>query len=105
LSPQIAEALRRAGVDATSSHEVGNQRMSDEDQLAFATAEQRSLVTRNARHFAVLASRGPDKPHRGVVICPSRYTGAEIGPIARALIRLAARYPRGLGEYDVVYLD
>ncbi len=107
LSPRIAEALRRHGIDVTSSHEVGNNTLSDKDQLGVAAAERRCLVTRNARHFVRLARQaiGANEPHAGIVICPPRYTGTAVGPIVRALLRVAHSYPAGIGEYDVVYLD
>ena len=106
LSPRIAEALRRHSIDAVSAHEVGNVEVSDKEQLAFAAAHRRCFVTRNGEDFIRLAREaiGNNKPHAGIAICPPSSTGAEIGPIARALIRIAERYPRGLGEYDVVYL-
>jgi predicted nuclease of predicted toxin-antitoxin system len=106
LSPRIAVALRARGVDAASAHEVGNQSLTDRQQLAFAARQRRCLVTGNTRDFVRLAKEAVlnGDPHAGIVLCPSRPQATDVGAIARALIRLAERYPWGIGEYDVMYL-
>ena len=55
LAPQIAERLRKKGLDVVSALEVGNTQFSDRDQLRFAAQHGRCLVTRNARHVVLLA--------------------------------------------------
>jgi predicted nuclease of predicted toxin-antitoxin system len=106
LSPQIAVALRGRGIDAASAHEVGNQGLTDREQLAFAARHRRCLVTGNARDFVPLAKQAVlnGDPLAGIVLCPSRPHAADVGAIARALIRLVERFPRGIGEYDLIYL-
>ena len=106
LAPQIAERLRKMGLDAVSALEVGNAQLSDRDQLRFAAQQGRCLVTRNARHFVLLAQaaiRHPD-PHAGIVLCSPSIRGFESGKIASALLRLARQFSDGLGPYDVVYV-
>jgi predicted nuclease of predicted toxin-antitoxin system len=106
LAPQVAERLRKMGLDAVSALEVGNAELTDRDQLRFAAQQGRCLVTRNARHFVVLAQvaiRDQD-PHAGIVLCAPSIRAFEIGKIALALARLARRFPDALGPYDVVYL-
>lgn len=107
LPPDIAELLRKQGVDAVSAHEAGNAQRPDQEQLAFAAQEERAIVTRDARHFIVLSQEAIRRqtPHAGIIICPPSMRESEISAIADALIRVATRYPEGLGEYDVVYLD
>jgi predicted nuclease of predicted toxin-antitoxin system len=106
LSPRIAERLRKKGIDAVSVFEVGRMQMSDREQLAYAAQEGRCLVTRNARHFIILAREAirRQEPHAGVILCSPRMRGVEVGAIANALLRTAMRFPKGLGEYDVLYL-
>jgi len=106
LSPKIAERLRKKGVDAVSAIETGNLQISDREQLACAAREGRSLVTRNIRHFIVLAQEAirRQEPHAGIVLCPQSMRGFEVEGIADALIRVAKRFPGGLGEFDVLYL-
>jgi len=51
MSSRVAQALRSKGFDVISSHEVGNDGLSDEEQLRYATKEGRHLVTYNAKDF------------------------------------------------------
>jgi predicted nuclease of predicted toxin-antitoxin system len=106
LSPQIAERLRKKGIDAVSAFDVGNVQLSDREQLACAAAAGRCLVTRNVRHFVALAQDAirRHEPHAGIMLCPPSIRGSEIGIIVAALTRLGKRFSRGLGEYDVLYL-
>jgi predicted nuclease of predicted toxin-antitoxin system len=106
LSPRIAERLRRKGYDAVSAIEVENTQCSDWEQLAYAARERRSLVTRNGRHFLVLANDAVrrQEPHSGIIICPPSIRGFEVSEIVSRLLRLAKRYPEGLGGYDMTYL-
>ena len=72
ISPEVAVLLRSSGVDATSVHEEGRQGLSDREQMQFAAAEGRCLVTRNRNDFILLTreffERG--RPHAGVLILP-----------------------------------
>jgi predicted nuclease of predicted toxin-antitoxin system len=106
LSPRIADRLHMMGWDAVSAIEVGNVQCSDWEQLAYAARERRSLVTRNGRHFLVLAGDAVrrQEPHAGIIVCPPSIRGSEVSEIVSRLLRLAKRYPAGLGEYDLVYL-
>ena len=51
----LAAAVREAGYDCLSVSEAGHKGLSDEDLLAWATAEQRAIITHNAQDFAPLA--------------------------------------------------
>ena len=106
VSPKIAERLRKRGIDAVSAIEAGNLQLSDREQLACAAREGRCLVTRNVRHFIVLAQEAirRHEPHAGIILCPPSMRGFEVKSIADALTRVAKRFPGGLGEFDVLYL-
>ena len=106
LAPRIAERLRTRGLDAVSALEVGHAQLADRDQLRVAAQHGRCLVTRNARHFVLLAHAAirHQDPHAGIVLCSPSMRGFEIGKIASALLRLARRFPDDLGPYDVMYL-
>jgi hypothetical protein len=69
MRPAIAEQLRARGIDTLTTAEAGRaqQGLSDDDQLAFATAHQRVLVTEES-DFARLAGAG--QPHAGIVYFP-----------------------------------
>jgi len=106
LSPKIAVQLRKKGIDVVSAIEAGNLQMSDREQLAYAAGEGRCLVTRNARHFIVLAQEAirRQEPHAGIILCPPSMRGFEVKGIADALTRVAKRFPGGLDDFDVLYL-
>lgn len=107
LFPQISERLRKRGIDAVSAFEVGNVQLSDREQLAYAAHKRRCLVTRNVRHFILLAQEAirRQQPHAGIILCPPCLRGSEIRAIIDGLARLARQFPKGLGEYDVLYLS
>src|SRR5947208_1242999 len=68
--PQAAvEELRKLSHDVLTSLEAGkaNQRIPDEEVLAFATNENRILLTLNRKHFIKLHANDDD--HGGIVVC------------------------------------
>jgi len=69
VDPAVAAGLRQRGVDVTTTLEAGLTAASDEDQLAFAAAEGRVLVTRD-RHFLVLDCQGV--AHAGITFWHSK---------------------------------
>ena len=107
LAPQIAVRLRDKEIDAVSALELGNAQLSDREQLRYVASEGRCLVTRNVRHFVVLAKEAirRQESHAGIVLCPPSFQGFEVRKIADALTRLARQFPIGLGEFDVVYFE
>jgi predicted nuclease of predicted toxin-antitoxin system len=67
LPPVIAEQLRIRGIDALAATEVGRaaRAITDEEQLAFATADGRTLVTSDRDFIALSAA---NVPHTGVIL-------------------------------------
>jgi predicted nuclease of predicted toxin-antitoxin system len=65
----VVEELRRLGHDVLTVQDTGKakQNFSDEAVLAFATAENRSVLTINRKHFIRLHLRGSE--HAGIVVC------------------------------------
>jgi hypothetical protein len=57
VDPAVAAGLRRRGLDVSATLEAGLTGASDEEQLRYASANGRVLVTRD-RHFLVLHSQG-----------------------------------------------
>ena len=57
-------------------------------------------------HLLLLAQEAirRQQPHAGIILCSPSIRGFETGAIVDALTRLAKQFPRGLGEYDVLYL-
>ena len=77
----IARALRRYGVDITTTAEAGLRTASDAEQLAYARREQRVLITYDA-DFLRLAAAGTD--HAGIAFCLR--AGRSVGEIIRSLL-------------------
>jgi len=98
VDPAVAAGLRQRGVDVTTTLEAGLTAASDEDQLAFAAAEERVLVTRD-RHFLVLDSQGV--PHAGIAFWHSKRRN--VGQLVLDLVLLwraaTAEEMRGRVEY------
>jgi len=65
----VVEALRQLGHDVLTIHETGKagQSVSDEQILAFATAERRAVLSLNRKHFVRLHAAQP--AHAGIIAC------------------------------------
>lgn len=65
----VVEELRRLGHDVVTTSDAGNagKAMPDEAVLAFATAENRILITLNRKHFIRHHSLNSD--HYGIIVC------------------------------------
>jgi hypothetical protein len=72
ITPRLADSFRLRGYDITSCQAAGraNRRISDEDQLAFATAEGRAIYTFNATDFRRLHRlwQAVGRAHAGIII-------------------------------------
>ena len=107
LSPRIAEALRRLGIDSVSAHEVGAIGATDAEQLERAVAEQRCLVTRNRDDFILLTLEryAHQDAHFGILIVPHTLPADDFGRIARALALYAHKRPAALPQYAIDFLS
>lgn len=65
----VVEQLRRLGHDVLTTSESGRaeQRLSDQDMLAFAVGNKRTVLTHNRRHFVRLHGERPT--HCGIIVC------------------------------------
>src|SRR5581483_379286 len=93
LSDQVARAARAQGLDVVSSHELGRDGWSDDEQLRQAAEEGRCFVTRNRDDFIALTTRCLEHecPHEGVLIVPPSLPNARVAAIVRALVAYAQR--------------
>jgi predicted nuclease of predicted toxin-antitoxin system len=101
-SPRAAEGLRRETIDAISVHEVGrgNRRAPDEASLAYATADQRVLVTYNRADYQALDAqcRLATRPQAGILWCTEKSNPRrDIGGLIRVLAALAHEYETRVG--------
>ncbi len=65
----VVEELRRLGHDILTSYECGHagQAIPDTNVLAYATSNERVLLTQNRRHFIRLHFSSPQ--HAGIIVC------------------------------------
>jgi|SRR5687768_1682263 len=70
VAMQVVTELRNLGHDVLTSLEAGraNSAIPDSAVLAFATAENRILLSNNRRHFLQLHRRRTEG-HNGIVLC------------------------------------
>ncbi|MGH2448560.1 MAG: DUF5615 family PIN-like protein [Chloroflexota bacterium] len=88
---QVAAGLRRRGVDAVSVHEADRAGLPDEEQLAFAAAEGRVLVTYNRADFQALdvTWRLNGRHHSGILWCSEKtFPRRVIGPLIERIANI-----------------
>jgi hypothetical protein len=102
ISPKVSAILRKKGVDAVSAHDSDMLQASDAEQLAFAAAQGRVMVTRNRDDYITLTVQFFDdlKPHEGLIIIP----GFEFSKLASLLTKFAKENPKGLESYTTEFL-
>jgi hypothetical protein len=107
ISPKVAVILRKKGMDALSAHESGMLEASDEEQLAFAAADERAMVTRNRDDFITLTVQFFEalKAHKGLIIVPHTIPGHEFSKLAALLVKFSKQYPKGLEPYTIEFLS
>jgi predicted nuclease of predicted toxin-antitoxin system len=98
VDPDVALALRRQGIDVTTTREMGLLGQSDEVQLAFACEQGRMVVTHDT-DFLRLASQSA--AHWGIAFC--KKNARSLGEIIRSLVLiyevLSPKEMRGWIEY------
>lgn len=80
VDPAIAAALRRHGVDVTTTNDVGLREADDREHLEFVMTEGRVMVTRDT-DFLRIASQ--ERAHPGIAFYTADHS---VGGIVRALI-------------------
>ena len=78
----LAYALRQYGIDVTTTKDAGLQDVLDEDQLAYALAGSRVLVTHDAG-FLARDAHGED--HAGIAYAPQQKYQNRVGDLVRAV--------------------
>ncbi len=70
VSVLMAELLRIRGFDAVTARDAGQLEKSDEEQLAQAVSQSRTLLTHNRADFEALALHyfREGQPHHGIII-------------------------------------
>jgi hypothetical protein len=86
---RLAIDLRGRGFDILRTEEAGKDTASDEQQLGFATSEQRAILTYNICDFAPLHDQwqAAGRMHAGIVV--SQQLGSrEYGTLLQRMLRL-----------------
>jgi hypothetical protein len=86
---RLAVDLRGRGYDVLTTEQAGKDTASDAEQLAFATAERRSILTFNIRDFAPLHEewQAAGQRHAGIIV--SQQMGSrEYGVLLQRVLRL-----------------
>ena len=85
ISPALADALRRRGIDVTTTVEAGLEEAEDRDHLSFAASAGRVVITQDV-DFLRLHAEGV--PHAGVAFWRPRTR--DIGDVLRRLVLIHA---------------
>jgi|SRR5271157_1474789 len=106
MMARLAIDLRGSGYDVLTTEEAGLDTASDEEQLTFATAERRAILTFNIRDFAPLHTRwlAAGQSHAGIVV--SRQLGSrEYGLLLRRMLRLLNHLTAEELTSNIVHLE
>lgn len=107
MNPEVAIISRGLGLDVTSVHEVGRRGLSDPDQLEFALAEGRVVVTRNRDDFLRLARAAfaSGRTCAGILIVPVTVPNRDAPRMAHALKRWDDLHPHStpIGFVDFLH--
>lgn len=93
IMARLAIDLRGRGFDVLRTEEAGYDTASDEEQLAFATAEKRTIPTFNTADFATLHEQwlAAARQHAGIIV--SRQLGSrEYGALLQRTLRLLNQF-------------
>ena len=106
IMKRLAADLRGRGYDVLTTEEADNDTASDEEQLAFATAENRAILTFNIRDFAPLHEQwqAAGQPHTGIIV--SQQLGSrQYGLMLERLLRLLDHFTADEMVGNFVHLE
>jgi predicted nuclease of predicted toxin-antitoxin system len=95
----LVRGLRLRGLDVLTAQDAGRCGLADPDQLAFATADGRVMVTFDTDYLALHQT---GTPHNGIIWCPA--TKHSVGELIRLLRRLHGVMDRDSMLNHVEYL-
>ncbi|HZU37097.1 MAG TPA: DUF5615 family PIN-like protein [Gemmataceae bacterium] len=103
---RLAVDLRGRGFDVLTTEEAGKDTASDEEQLAFASAQSRAILTFNIRDFAPLhdAWHAAQRTHTGIIV--SQQLGSrEYGMLLRRMLGLLNHFTAEELVDNLVHLE
>ena len=86
VSEAVALALRRRGLNVTTTPEAGLRGATDEAQLAYGLRKSRVVVSHDADMLRLAAA---GTPHAGIIYCPVRK--CSVGRLVSKLLAVASR--------------
>ena len=95
----LLSGLRRAGDDVLTAQDAGRCGLADPDQLAFATAEERVMVTFDTDYLALHYAGAR---HAGIAWCEERKY--KVGELLSALLLVYGAGDRDFMRNHVEYL-
>ncbi len=106
IMTRLAVDLRGRGFDVLTTEEAGKDTAFDEEQLAFATAQSRSILTFNIRDFAPLHEQwqAAGQAHSGITV--SQQLGSrQYGLLLQRMLRLLNHFTREEMVSNFVHLE
>jgi hypothetical protein len=99
-SNALIRALRSRGVPLLTTSEAGMSKQTDEEQLRFATSQNRVLLTSNIAEFARMHRDwlAGGKSHSGIILVRQQKWGP--GELAQRIIRVLAQSPSMLNRLE-----
>src|SRR4051794_2279752 len=87
ISRRVAEQLRNRGFDVTSSQELRMDRATDAEQLAYAVANQRAIVTADYGDYSRLNTHYllAGQEHWGIILTEQYPIGTMVNYLLRLL--------------------
>ena len=106
IMTRLAVELRGRGYDVLTTEEAGKDTAADAEQLAFATAGNRAILTFNIRDFAPLheAWQAAQRSHAGIIV--SQQLGSrQYGLLLQRMLRLLNHFTAEEMVGNLVHLD
>lgn len=99
----VAFALRLRGYDVLTVKEAGRKGLTDPEQLAYAHASGRILLTHNTADFCQLhkASLSNGGEHSGIIVAKQR----PIGILLKGLLHLLSRLTPETSKNQLIWLS
>ena len=105
--PGVARALRDAGYDVVSAHDIGLLGVTDEHQLDAAIQQQRAILSANHHDFRRIAREyeAKGRGHFGIVLSMRQYRRAEMALAVDLITQLLDATDSGYLTNLTVVLD
>jgi predicted nuclease of predicted toxin-antitoxin system len=106
IMTRLAVDLRGRGFDVLTTEEAGKDTASDEEQLVFAAAEGRAILTFNIRDFAPLHEQWQETGQRHAGIIVSQQLGSrEYGVLLQRMLRFLNHFSAEEMAANFVHLE